>query len=43
MDLCPPLHRGVVAIEKEASTKVANFTLILIIRSSCIGSDLEIQ
>ena len=33
MELCPPLHLGVVAIEKEASrsilTKVANFLLTL--------------
>ena len=32
MELCPPLHHGVVAIEKSAfgspSTKVANFTYL---------------
>ena len=35
MELCPPLHLGVVAIEKGAfrlpSSKVANFTYLLVI------------
>ena len=35
MELCPPLHLGVVAIEKGAfgstSTKVANFTYFVIV------------
>ena len=38
MELCPPLHLGVVAIEKEDfgshSTKIANFILLLMSNSA---------